>query len=158
MQRDAYHQDDDDEHDEHDEHDEEHDDEKYVYRYIELCLYIYIYIRTYVCIATIHIYIYIYIPMSPSGLGSVEFPRRGQTHRIGWLRWLWQPKNRKCPKWVAQSVSGNMGTKTCGLPLRSCNFLSHTQMAARESGKERRIAPGKAKAIPGNVYLLERSV
>ena len=44
------------------------------------------------------------------------------------------------PKWVARSVSGNMGTKTCGLPLRSFNF--------EPPFRSRCPFPGQGKPVP----------
>ena len=38
--------------------------------------------------------------------------------------WLRRIQKAGSPKWVARSVSGNMGTKTCGLPLL-VNFEPH---------------------------------
>ena len=45
------------------------------------------------------------------------------------LKWVWQPKNRKFPKWVARSVSGNWKPKTRGASPSDRLILSHSRIS-----------------------------
>ena len=57
-------------------------------------------------------------------------------------------KKPEFPKWVAR-VSGNMGTKTCGVPLRSFNFEPHPNVCAQLLGKALRSKTSSRKRAFG---------
>ena len=136
----------------------------YVYIYIYICIhmvqYVYIYIYGSICI---YVYIYIYIWFSIYmyseawahrnsewvHLGRYDAEWKGPTMRgppvplrlSCWTQFGYpdhvavaHSKNRNT-KWVARSVSGNMGTKVCPL----CLILSHTHVGSSSQGWSPRL-------------------
>ena len=49
--------------------------------------------------------------------GAASLPVGCPFRLLVWTSWQWRIQETGIPKWVARSVSGDMGTKTCGLPL-----------------------------------------